>query len=92
MDTSCKDAKAVTTTTHLKMDVLTKPGLTAVAMIPLLCWNLRCSSNVNKMLQSLDRAYWQNLQAYRINKIGARRQEKEQHGWLTRPYRRNSSC
>ena len=46
---------------HLNMVVLTKPGLTDVAMMPLLCCNRCCNSAVNRTLHSLDLAYWENL-------------------------------
>lgn len=41
----------------LKMDVLTKPGLQLVAMMPLLCWYRSCSSLVCRMLHNLLAAY-----------------------------------
>lgn len=47
----------------LKMVVLTKPGLQLVAMMPLLCWYLSCSSLVCRMLHNLLAAYWVNHQS-----------------------------
>jgi hypothetical protein len=48
---------------HLKMVVLTKPGLTDVAIMPRCC-SRRCISAVNSTLHSFDCAYCENLQEH----------------------------